>query len=56
VQGLTAAGDTTATGTKGTVMLASAPTGRFVIVWLTSLPAAPGGFRGQIAEVVVKGG
>ena len=56
VQGLTAAGDTTVTGTKGTVMLASAPTGRFVIVWLTSLPAAPGGFRGQIAEVVVKGG
>ena len=29
-------------------------TGRFVIVWLTSLPAVGGGFRGQIAEVVVR--
>ncbi len=56
VQGLTAAGDTTVTGTRGTVSLASAPTGRYVTVWLTSLPKAPGGFRGQIAEVVVKGG
>jgi hypothetical protein len=56
VQGLTAAGETTVTGTRGTVALDSAPTGRFVTVWLTSLPAVPGGFRGQVAEVVVKGG
>jgi len=29
-------------------------TGRYVTLWLTSLPAADGGFRGQIAEVVVR--
>ena len=29
--------------------------GRYVVVWLTSLPAVGGGFRGEIAEVVVKG-
>ena len=31
-------------------------TGRYVVVWLTKLPAVPGGFRGGIAEAVVKGG
>jgi hypothetical protein len=27
---------------------------RWFVVWLTSLPAAPGGFRGQVAEVSVR--
>lgn len=29
--------------------------GRYVVVWLTSLPEIPGGFRGEVAEVVVRG-
>jgi serine/threonine kinase PknH len=29
-------------------------TGRYVVVWLTSLPAVEGGFRGTVAEVVVR--
>ena len=29
--------------------------GRYVVVWLTSLPAVSGGFRGEVADVVVKG-
>ena len=29
-------------------------TGRYVVVWLTALPAVEGGFRGQISEVVVR--
>jgi serine/threonine kinase PknH len=49
------AGGTTVAGTSGTVRLASPATGRYVVVWLTSLPAVPDGFRGAIAEVVVDG-
>ena len=29
--------------------------GRYVVVWLTRLPAVPGGFQGAVAEVVVRG-
>jgi hypothetical protein len=29
--------------------------GRFVTVWLTSIPSVDGGFRGEIAEVTVRG-
>jgi hypothetical protein len=49
------AGSTTVTGTRGTVSLSDDPVGRYVVVWLTGLPATSGGFRGQVAEVVVKG-
>jgi hypothetical protein len=28
---------------------------RFLVVWLTSIPPAGGSFRGEIAEVVVRG-
>lgn len=28
--------------------------GRFVTVWLTSIPAVPGGFRGEVAEAAVR--
>ncbi len=55
VQGLSPAGQSTITGTRGAIPLASSPSGRYVIVWLTSLPAVPGGFRGEINEAVVKG-
>ena len=55
LQGLQVAGQTTVTGTHGVVRLDPAASGRYVVVWLTSLPAVPGGFRGEIAEAVVKG-
>ena len=55
LQGLGVAGQTTVTGTHGQVSLDPVPTGRYVVVWLTQLPATGGGFRGQVAEVVVKG-
>jgi serine/threonine protein kinase len=55
LQGLQPAGETTISGTHGVVRLDPAVGGRFVVVWLTSLPAVPGGFRGEIGEAVVKG-
>ncbi|MGH3308333.1 MAG: hypothetical protein ACRDOX_11655, partial [Nocardioides sp.] len=30
-------------------------TGRYLVLWFTSLPEAEGGFRGEVAEVVVRG-
>ena len=30
-------------------------TGRYVVVWLTALPAVAGGFRGEVAEVGAPG-
>ena len=30
-------------------------TGRFLVLWFTSLPQAEGGYRGEVAEVVVRG-
>ena len=55
LQGAKPAGETTVTGTHGVVRLDPPVTGQYVVVWLTRLPAVPGGFRGQVAEVVVKG-
>jgi hypothetical protein len=48
-------GQATLSGTTGTVRLGTPTTGRYVVVWLTSLPSVPGGFRGEIAEAVVDG-
>ncbi|MEO5665552.1 MAG: protein kinase family protein [Nocardioides sp.] len=46
----------TAAGNGGlTVTLDEAVSGRFVTVWLTSIPPVEGEFRGTIADVVVKG-
>jgi len=53
--GLKPAGTTEVTGSRGTVSLDKPVAGRYVVVWLTRLPAVPGGFRGGIAEAVVKG-
>ncbi len=44
-----------ADGTRARVTLDQPATGRFVTVWLTSLPAVEGGFRGEVAEVTVRG-
>lgn len=37
------------------VELPEPATGRYVTVWLTSIPAIEGGFRGAVAEVTVRG-
>jgi hypothetical protein len=55
VKGLQPAGSTDITGTKGTVSFDAPVTGRYVVVWLTKLPAVPGGFRGAISAAVVRG-
>lgn len=45
----------TATGTTLDLAPTTPATGQYVLVWLTDLPAVSGGFRGSIAEVVVRG-
>jgi len=55
VRGLTPVATATADGTDATVALDEAATGRYVTIWLTSLPTIEGGFRGEIAEVTVLG-
>jgi len=45
----------TAPGPHSKAVLGTPATGRYVTVWLTSIPAADGGFRGGIAEVSVLG-
>ncbi|HWJ83689.1 MAG TPA: hypothetical protein VNS55_15725 [Nocardioides sp.] len=42
-------------GTRLTLEPERAVRGRYVLVWITSLPAVPGGFRSEVAEVVVDG-
>jgi hypothetical protein len=57
LHGLSVAGHTTiGTTLHGTVTLDGPVTGQYVVVWLTRIPAVPGGFRGGVAEAVVKGG
>jgi hypothetical protein len=55
VRGLSPAASTTATSPEVAITLDEAVPGRYVVVWLTSLPAADGGFRGEVAEVSVLG-
>ena len=55
VRGLTPAATATVDGTEDAITLDPAATGRYVTLWLTSLPAAEGGFRGEVAEVSVLG-
>ncbi len=55
LQGAKLAGQTTVTGTHGVVTVDPTVKGRYVVVWLTSLPAVGSKYRGEIAEVVVKG-
>ncbi len=42
-------------GPEQQITLDEPATGRFVTVWLTSLPQVGGGFRGEVAEVAVRG-
>lgn len=56
VRGLTPAGEAELGRTRQTITLDEPADGRFLTVWLTSLPElAEGGFRGEVAEVVVRG-
>jgi hypothetical protein len=41
-------------GTSVDLKLKKSVTTRWLVVWLTSLPAVPGGFKGQVAEISVR--
>ncbi|WP_168929692.1 protein kinase family protein [Nocardioides sp. GY 10127] len=55
VAGLQAVATRKAAGTDVTVDLAEGSTGRYLTLWLTSLPAVQGGFRGVVREITVHG-
>jgi hypothetical protein len=42
-----------AAGSRTELSLDQPVTTRWLVVWLTSLPSAPGGYQGRVAEVVV---
>ena len=44
----------TGAGSRANLALDEPVTTRYLVVWLTKLPAADGGFRGQVAEIVVR--
>jgi hypothetical protein len=54
VAGLTPVASVTASEQER-VTLDEPATGRFLVLWFTSLPTAEGGYRGEVAEVVVRG-
>jgi serine/threonine kinase PknH len=54
VAGLTPVATVTA-AQQERVPLEEPATGRFLVLWFTSLPQAEGGYRGEVAEVVVRG-
>ena len=55
VAGLSPAATVEASGTRERVTLDKPVRGRYLTVWLTSLPQADGGYRGEVAEVAVRG-
>ena len=44
-----------ADGAAASVDLDAAPSGRYLTIWLTSLPGVAGGFKGGIVDLVVAG-
>jgi hypothetical protein len=54
VRGLRPAASATV-ATRSRLTLDTPATGRYVIVWLTSLPFTDGGYRGEVDEVAVRG-
>lgn len=54
VAGLTSLSTTTARQ-REQITLDTPATGRYLVVWLTSLPPVEGGYRGEVADVVVRG-
>ncbi len=55
VRALTPIASTTMTGAHERVEVTDAAPGRYLTVWLTSLPPVPGGFEGEVAEVTARG-
>jgi len=55
IEGLDVVAEGTATGESLELNLDEAVETRYLVVWLTSLPPAGSAFRGEIAEVVVRG-
>jgi serine/threonine protein kinase len=55
IRDLKPAASETVEGERTRITLDEPVQGRYVVVWLTSLPAVEGGFRGEVAEVVVRG-
>jgi hypothetical protein len=53
-EGLTRVGGQKDAGAKADVTLDKPVTTRYLVVWLTSLPSASGGYVGQVAEIVVR--
>jgi hypothetical protein len=53
--GLTRVARESGAGTSADVHLEEPVATRFLVVWLTDLPPADGGFKGQVAEVGVQG-
>ena len=53
VAGLEPVATETADGESLSLDLDEPAAGRYLVVWLTSLPARRGGFRGEVAEVRV---
>ncbi|MFC6345467.1 discoidin domain-containing protein, partial [Nocardioides hankookensis] len=54
VDGLTPAATATVTGTQP-ITLDQPVQGRYLVVWLTSVPTVGSDFRGEVAEVTVRG-
>ena len=54
VEGLTPVA-TDSVGARVRIELPEPASGRFLVVWLTALPPVPDGFRGEVAEVSVRG-
>ncbi len=55
VAGLEAVAEAQDAGERATLELDEPVTTRYLVVWLTSLPAVTGGFRGEVSEIVVQG-
>jgi hypothetical protein len=55
VKGLEPAATTVVEGERARITLDQPATGRYLVVWLTSLPTVEGGYRAEVAEVAVRG-
>ena len=53
-EGLQRVAGETGAGDRASLALDEPVTTRYLVVWLTKLPAADGGFRGQVSEIVVR--
>ena len=47
-------GSKSGAGTTATITFSRTTSTRYVLVWLTRLPAVPGGYRGEIADIALR--